>query len=44
MMRRTCRNIANMLIADGDQYRLRDQNRIYTLADRIYGQVGGFTW
>ncbi|MEY2563591.1 MAG: hypothetical protein QOH88_1784 [Verrucomicrobiota bacterium] len=32
MYRRTCRNIANLKIADPDTYRLRVQNRIYKLA------------
>ena len=35
MMRRTCRNISNLRIADGNEYRLRIHNRIYDLADRL---------
>ncbi len=35
MMRRTCRNIANLRIADANEYRLRVQNRVYRWADRL---------
>jgi SAM-dependent methyltransferase len=35
MMRRTCRNISNLRIADSNEYRLHVQNRLYTLADRV---------
>lgn len=35
MMRRTCRNISNLRIADANEYRLRVQNRAYRWADRL---------
>jgi len=35
MARQTCRNLASARIADGQNYRLRVQNRIYELADRV---------
>ncbi len=35
MYRRTCRNIANLKIANPDDYRLRVQNRVYRLAAQV---------
>lgn len=35
MMRRTCRNIAPLAVKDGNDYRLRVQNRAYDLAHKV---------
>ena len=35
MMRRSCRSLASLGIADGSDYRLRVQNQVYEIADRV---------